>query len=404
MVGAFEYSHTTPEALFPGGETMPSSLSPLASHNPALRTTWKGWSTHTSGTRPYGLDGLYSGSAGLAWRQESGELALYSSFLGSPYYNEEQGSLRGAAGGRRWSLGGSLAVYRNRFSHETLTDRETVFDGSAGCVIKAGPLFMGVSILNAASITGTSLTDSGYGVGIAWQASPMIRVAANARSHRHGITRSWSVTATPTRHFQVSTGYSPDLESYGMSASVAAGNMVLSYGLRSHSALGYTHIVGVTLAASPRFRLSQSDAKPAERVHLNRAKEEELAGIPGVSEKMAHSMSVYRELFGPLTRKSLYQLGMKDADIRHLLQHAYGLAESETRHRRNYSGNYHHRRQQQGKNLFSRLLELGLQPGDALILVQYRMKGDTPAMKMRIESLALDSARKEQVWRLCGIR
>jgi hypothetical protein len=229
-----------------------------------------------------------------------------------------------------------------------------------------------------------------------------------------------SATAHILPAFSLSMGYVRETTACSAAAVLLYGHVSSSYCLKFHPYLGATHSFSVTLMydhiALPSLQFdsmkstSSRRKKIREKININVCTLEELTGIPVVNEDYAERIYKYRQLIGPVSEKSLYQIGMNSADIKELHEYAHGFAREEKRDnagdnhgkkgkRQEQKGLYHEER----RRMFVLLVDAGIRPLASLKITEQAKEGGLVAVDRYLrEAGELDDGDKEKVRKICA--
>ena len=205
--------------------------------------------------------------------------------------------------------------------------------------------------------------------------------------------------------------------------------MMISYGLRYHSYLGATHSLGVsvTLGMAPLEEISYAmktyrrppagNARPA--VDLKACTADELCEIPGIERPVAERLVKYRELMGPLGRKSMIQMGITPREFREMEPYLANLAPDDAsaekfrdKFRKKTAGRGTMRKDahpylsnENRRLLFQALVREGVKAGSALRIAEIARNLGKGGLDKKIDGLVfLSDDEKKAAHRTCGAR
>jgi hypothetical protein len=226
-----------------------------------------------------------------------------------------------------------------------------------------------------------------------------------------GYVNCVSASANILKYFSLKVGYAREAATGSAALSFIYKYISVSYGLKYHPHLGFTHSVGVTLSASEmnidslsygpifsRFRETERD----EKTDINSCSMDRLRRIPGLDVVFAERIMKYRQTIGPLSRTGLLQTGMTESQIDALLLHATGLAPEVLPARPDYGAREKFEKAQ--KELFKKLIGLGLPPASALECAELALRGDRKTLDERLKSLpGMNTQKMKKVLELCAL-
>ena len=157
-----------------------------------------------------------------------------------------------------------------------------------------------------------------------------------------GFSFSWNITdsaverintfttsVNPASFFTVKGGYCRENSSMAASIGIFVKQFMVSYGLKYHPYLGYTHSIGVTYTLSGAVE-SLDYKRPfgttfTKKFNIRSVTEDELKKIDGLTDLSVGRIISYRKKIGPLTEKALMQIGLTGEEIDILEANVYGL-------------------------------------------------------------------------------
>ncbi|HOO71243.1 MAG TPA: helix-hairpin-helix domain-containing protein [Spirochaetota bacterium] len=232
-----------------------------------------------------------------------------------------------------------------------------------------------------------------------------IEINWNITSTAFGYVNTLAFSADLLRYFIFSAGYSRETDSYAAALTLVYRYLSASYGIRYHTHLGLTHSVSFSFSLRSmevdgiHYGGGRADRTITEKVDINRCAKEDMASLPGLPESMALRIIKYRELFGPVTRKSLGQIGLSESEIDLLLHYVCGLAEEKPRARRDTRITVNSKK----KELFALLLQKGLGPETAFIVAEKSNSAGEKELRRILDSdKKIPESTKNEVVDLCG--
>lgn len=332
--GAFEYRTGDPLSLFPVQTAVQDCSAPAVIMNPAYLPFTDSMLLNSNTGRPYSEKVLSTGSSSLQYGSDAYGFQFFWNSFGSDFYREHTVSLKAG-----FSLLSFLhaGISENIYFLRIRTDDLDMYRKSLQTDLAL--LITPVSWLNMAFIQTSipALFDD--------RDRDLIypeRSAGVLLKPGKGFSLSWNITDTaiekvnmfsavvnPTTFMSVSGGYCRENSSLAASLGILAGNFFISYGLRFHPYLGYTHSIGVTYTFKPEIE-SIDYGRPLfsmskKKLNIQTVSIEELKNIDGLKPVSARRIILFREKIGPVTEKSLIQIGLTGEEIRSLEEYVYGM-------------------------------------------------------------------------------
>lgn len=387
---SFNYKETNPASLFPY-YTAASDTAPFTHlSNPAYLPLWNtGYLSFDYG-KPYHMEEMNSGNIRAGYSNGGmGFQAAWNRFGITEYYED---IYEAGFGFRPWkylSLGAGLSYYHLQIGTEEIKYNHGSFDiNSALLLLPFEWISIGFIQENFLALMDRHKKEEDYlypnqGFGIAVKPARGITLSWNVNKIYYGYINSFSVSANVLPVLSLKSGYSKETSSYSFSLSLICRKLTVAYGMSYHTYLGATHKLGVTIA-SMDYSLEQVEYKKRlrrlpvkkKRININTCTMEMLieSGLfsPGTAERIMR----YRNTLGPLSRKSLIQLGFSEKEFKVNRNYITGLTESPrasdyTLKEDSRSKTYEwHKRKGYSidtrKQLFKKLLENGLDASAAL--------------------------------------
>ncbi|MBN1496351.1 MAG: helix-hairpin-helix domain-containing protein [Spirochaetes bacterium] len=412
---AFDYREAPPAALFPfmqavGDASLPDSIS-----NPAYLPHIRYPYLHVSGSMPYTLSDCYSTTLRAGYGTKGVGIRAVWCRTGIEEYaeNTAEASL-GYMPVRYVAAGASVRYYNLAINTVEVSRTIHLVDGECSLLISpARWIDLAFRQENIGSLfikKRRDLLPPDWSAGAALKPFRGLTLAYNCVSTANGYVHCVSAAANVLKYFSVRVGYAREAGTFSAALSFVYKYMAASYGLKYHPHLGFTHSVGVTLAASAITIESLSYGDLFSRIRgrrtpvktdINRCGMEALESIPGLDSAMAGRIMKYRNAIGPLSRKGLVQMGMSEREIDRLLEHATGLVPDETAAGNDYR--VRALREKAQKALFKRLIALGLPPSTAIELSDMAALGQKKALTERINAMQWpDPGKKKQALELCA--
>jgi len=335
--GAFEYRTGDPGSLFPIQGAVHDYSFPYIMTSPALLYLADGFIFSSYAGKPYSEKELTS--AGSALQYGCGEYGVQFSWnsFGTDFYREHTFSLKGGYSLFPFlHLGISGNLYLLKISTNVIAMDKKAYDTDLALLftpfhwLNAGIMQSGVvSLFNHQNDdflyrerSAGILVKPGRGFSLTWNMT-------DTASEREN---TFTATINPAPFFSVSGGYCHENSSFASSIGILAKNIFVSYGLKYHPYLGYTHSIGITFALHPVIESIDYGKPlfpaPLKKVNIQSATPDDLKKIDGLTGLSADRIILYREKIGPLSEKALIQIGLTGDEKKALEENIYGLERS----------------------------------------------------------------------------
>lgn len=413
-IGAFEYRETPPASLFPFSQAASDPSLPDAISNPAYLPAVTYPYLHFSGGMPYTLKGLYASSLRAGYGTRGFGIQAAWDRFGLEQYTEHIVELNiGYMPVKYVSIGAGAYYYNLSIDTVETGLRTHQFDARASIVLSPcrwiDLSFIQENIVSAFRKSRRDLMFPEWSAGAALKPFRGFAILYNVNSTAAGYVNCVSASAAVLKYFSLRAGYAVEATTFAASLSFIYRYIAVSYGIKYHPHLGLTHSVGVTLSAfemniepicyGPVIAAAGGSAAE-KKVDLNACTRDELAALPGTAGRFTDRIMKYRKTIGPLTRTGLLQVGMTEAEINELMEHATGLAPEEEDRKTQYLRRDAAEKSQ--KLLFRKLVGEGLPASTALELSDMAAGGQRDALIRKIGSLReLDANKKKRVLELC---
>jgi hypothetical protein len=339
-LAAFERAPLYPAVLFPYPVAASDEWTAPHPFNPAAGAFPLGWQGTWYYAKPYMLDRMNSGGFSLSRAGDSSSATLDIHTFGIPDYREDTASLAGSMKLSSWLRTGVrvkesfLSIHTPGYSFST---HFTDFDAGASISPFSWMCFAFFQ-QNISSLLDRGHADLAYpawSAGISLKPAQGICFTWNLTRARYAFINSYAVSANIMSAVSLRAGYSRDTSSFAFASSIALGKILVSYGAGFHAFLGTTHSVSLTICSeNPEYeqinylspRIEKFARNTGTRININSCSLEKLSSIPGLPAELATRIIRYRELIGPVSRKSLVQVGVTGHTLDTLLDHIFGLA------------------------------------------------------------------------------
>lgn len=414
-VGAFDYREAPPAALFPFFQAAGDSSLPDPISNPAYLPRIAYPYLLFSGSMPYTLSEFYSSTLRAGYGAKGFGIQALWDRSGIEEYAENIAEINlGYSPIRYVSFGAGVRYYNLAIDTVEVSRTIHLVDGACSILIAPCPwielAFQQENIGSLFVKKRRDLLPPDWSAGAALRPFRGLTLAYNCNSTATGYIHCISASANILKYFSVRVGYAREAGTLSASLSFIYKYLSASYGLRYHPHLGFTHSIGVTLAAGEMKieSLAYGDFFPrmqgkpvALKADINTCGMERLESIPGLGSGMADRIMKYRKTIGPLSRTGLLQIGLTEREIDRLLEHAGGLVPDDAGPdggRRDRE-----RREKAQKELFKKLIALGLSASPALELSDLAAQGRRNALLERINAMQWPDARtKKKALDLCA--
>ena len=337
---SFEYKESHPASLFPFYTASEEVSSPGNSTNPACLPMWQFWHISSAYGKPYSIEEINSGNMRLGTGFNDFGFQIGWSRFGIDEYMED--ALEGNAGYKickylYWGLG--VSYYNLHIDTQELSHNKNLTDFRASFLIMPFSwVSIGIQQENIVSIINKDREDMLYpnsSFGITVKPVQGISFTWNINKIYYDYINSYSITSFIHPNLCLKAGYCREISTYSAAFIFLYQNTRVSYGLRHHSYLGLTHIIGVTVTSVPLVFEQVNYNKKLFRRHLPKKRRkvnikycelEELTEIPVLSHAEAERIIKYRNIIGPVSRKSLFQIGLSEKEIDQLHDYISGLS------------------------------------------------------------------------------
>jgi hypothetical protein len=410
----YAYEPAAAENIFPYQTAVvkDSPAAPLV--NPSLLPFAHGVYLSSSFARPYSVGDLNAAyvKGGLSY-DGFGISCGWTRFGIKEYYEDRFLAGGGFSPAGFISFGAEGFMKRNVISTEVIQSKTKLYDGTLFLTLVPNNFMrIGFRQDNIVSIYRRNrrdllYPDTSFGFGVV----PVKGVFASwnyTRTFNGGIN-TWEFTADLLKQFSVSAGYSRETSTYGFSGSLALNRISFSYGISYHAYLGTTHRAGITLSTDiisfkeidAMQRRLVPDTDKGVCVDLTSCTLEELCHIHALTAMHAERLIKFREIIGPISDKSLRQMGLSNKEIEEVENHSVGLvyddpSQKKKTDEKRFSSMPFVKRGEVRKALFIRLVEGGIPPARALKVSDLAMQKPIREVIAAIDSIEELSADEKQ--------
>jgi hypothetical protein len=415
LTAAFDYRVTPPASLFPFRQSANDDSLPDSISNPAYLPRIRYPYLHCSESRPYTLDSLYATTLRAGYAAKGFAVQAVWDRFGIDQYLENVVDLNLAYMPVRYVSIGAGASYYNLAINSTEASMRTHQADCRASLLVAPFEWIEIAFQqeNMVSLFIKKRRDLMFPEWIAGLALKPIRgfsLLYNISSTSNGYVNTIAATANVLKYFSIRAGYAHEATTYSFALSFIYKYISVSYGLRYHPHLGFTHSAGVTLSASEMRIDSLSygtifsrarEIRNGPVVNINTCSMEELTSVPGLPQYIAERIMKYRKTTGPLSRMALLQVGLTEKEIDGLLGSITGLAPDEQGKGLSPVARDNYEKAQ--KDIFKKLVALGIPAATALELADMAMSEKKKSCVERINSLTdLPPDKKKQALVICA--
>ena len=422
LMTSFEYRESNPTALFPYYYAVDDCSYGNVS-NPAYLPFLKHSYIATTYSQPYAIGDLNASSMRLGHGTgRTGYQASWSRF-GIDEYRED--ILEANVGYRPgWCMAGvGITGYRLCVKTENYSFSHSLLDFRASLIlIPFQWLTLGFYQENINSLIDDQRADMlypGSSFGILLKPVQGISLLWNSNRMYYGYVNSFSISINLLQYLNLRTGYSRETATYAASFMFIYRLITVSYGLRHHPFLGSTHCLGVSLStrALSLERIVYRTRLPAwrssdriKKININACSLDDLKRIPSLSDVIAHRIIKYRNVIGPVSRKTLVQVGLSSKEVRSLKRYVFGFASDSADKQYQQKGGSHRARKKfrrgvslkKRRELFRRLIASGIRASIALSICEHAGKANRTSLYRFIEKLPENSDNKRLIRRICS--
>jgi hypothetical protein len=340
---AFEYKTGSPDALFPVQNAIHDYSSPVVMMTPALLPFAGGLLLNSSAGRPYSEEILATGSSAIQYGTGDYGLQMSWNSFGADFYREHIFSLKaGYSIFPFLQAGVSENLYILKIDTDDLALEEKKPETDFAVLLSPSSwfnaAFIQTGLISLIRDENSSIIYPERSFGILIKPGNGFSLSWNITDTAAERVNTFSAAVNPSSFFSVKGGYCRENSSFAASFGVLTNKFFVSYGLRYHPYLGYTLSLGITYTLSPEIE-SLNYGKPlfssaGKKINVKTATPDDLKKIDGLRAVSAERIIMYREKIGPVTEKSLMQIGLTGEEINIFENHVYGLE----RTRRNKEG------------------------------------------------------------------
>ncbi len=420
LAGAFEYRTSDPAMLFPYIRAAEDSALPGSVISPSMLSFQGGLEFFGSTSRPYSEKSLTGTSSALRYSGREGGAQLYWNRFGDDVYREDSFSLGGAFPVLKYFTAGiSENLYRLQidtdegiFTRDLYSTDMSISAQPAGWIKFA---FVQTGMMTKAKGNNKEIIYPEWSAGILVSPEPGFSLSWNITDCAPRFVNTFTVTAVPLPNLAVRGGYSRETCSFAGSISLMIKKISVTYGLRLHSYLGYTHSLGVSFSGKsspPSIDYGRPvcvKTERTERIDINSSSYDDILDLPEMDKVRARRIILYREKIGPISDEALFRIGMKGEEVAMVKHRIYGLEEDIIPGRNKQKKNFSPKRWKSSpetriKRLFRKMLTRGIKADMALKFSEGAVKRKRSIADEINRDGELTDKEKAIIRRLCGIR
>ncbi len=426
---AFTYREIHPAALFPFFRAAVESDIARPFANSAYLPESPSFFVDMSYARPYNLDGLSASSvcAGTSLNNIGAQLSWHS--FGIDEYKEDifETSL-GYKLSNHISAGITPSISKLSINTELASFNDYFFNVHAGLVISPFEwLALGYRQENIRTLFLDEARDMHYP---GWSAGAVLKpargfsISYNLNKTHFSYINTFAASANLLKWLSVAGGYSRETSSLAGACTIIVNGIMASYGLRYHSYLGTTHSFSATLryGALPLEEISYSNPRKPScdgAINAKTCSLDDLTNI-GIAPLVAERIIKYRETIGPLSKKSLIQMGLSSKEYRRLSPCFLNLADDDIALKKEHQKkNVPHmkkfnkaqkpdlpfRNAEARKLLFQKLIQEGVKASSALRITELAKDLSQQKLLDSINHLSfLNDSEKQAAKKVCAAR
>lgn len=422
LMTSFEYRENNPTALFPYYYAVDDWSSGNVS-NPAYLPFLKHSYIASTYSQPYTMGDINASSMRLGHGMgRTGYQASWSRFGIDEYREDILEANIGYNPGGYLLAGMGITGYRLCVKTENYSFSRSLLDFRASLIlIPFQWLSLGFYQENINSLIDEQRADilyPGSSFGISLKPVQGISLLWNSNRMYYGYVNSFSISINLLQSLNLRTGYSRETSTYAASFMFIYRLITVSYGLRHHPFLGSTHCLGVSLStrALSLERIAYRTRLPAwhssdriRKIDINACSLDDLRRIPSLSDVIAQRIIKYRNVIGPVSRKTLLQVGMSSKEARSLQRYVSGFASDSVEKQylqtgRSQRGRKKYRRVplKKRRELFRRLIESGIRASIALSICEHAGKVNKTSLVHFIDTLPeISNSSKRLIRKIC---
>jgi len=419
--GAFEYRTENPDALFPNLQAVYDYSYPAIMINPAQLPQSDRFIFNSNGGRPYSEKELMSGGMAMQYGSKNYGLQISWNSFGADFYREHTFSLKAAYSIFSFlNVGISENLYILKIATDELSEDWKRNDTDISFLFSPYQwLNFAFTQTGIASLINENINEKNSDMlynersfGVLFKPGKGFSIAWNNTTTAIERLNIFSVSVNPTKFITLKAGYIKENSSFSTVVGILADTLFISYGLKYHPFLGYSHSIGISYTIGSGIE-SLDYKKPLfatnrEKININRASLDELKAM-NLSDVSAERIILYREKIGPITDKALVQIGLTSDEIKIIRANVYGIERASA----NKDGDTEPKkdskkfiktppRQERIKTKFQQLIKEGIQASTAIKYSELSESVNKNEFRAKLQSdNSLSSDQKKSIERIC---
>ena len=417
LLASFEYSSSYPNLLFPHSVATLHSSVISGYSNIAQVSLVESSSLSSSSEQVIGIDNIINRTSSLTIYRSPFSFAMNYHTFGIKEYQEDSLTVGiGSKWLRYLSLGFSYNIYKISSHIEDISIDEYINDISFSCIFSPFEFlefaFIDKNIYSQISQRNQSFISPLWSGGVSLKFTKGIWSDLNYCSTAFGHITTIDVSINLLSSLSIKGGYAFETKSYSASLSILVNKATVSYGFKLHPYLGASHSIGLTLTFNPQnykaisYTPMTTKARKIEsmRIDISTATTKQLMEIPQLTEEHIYNIIAYRKIIAPISKNSLYQIGLSKVEIKTLLLNSYGykLKKKFSPKKRKHIKFKRKRKFINTTNLFKDLIISQCPPTIALKICQLAVKHNSGKIKKLIKkSSKINSTKKIALLKIC---
>lgn len=421
LFSAFEYKGGEPASLFPFTIAAENYQIPGIYTNPLSIPVNEGLTISAYGSKPYLAKGLHSYTSGLKYSSGNyGAQFLWNSF-GADFYSENRFTAgSGISVFNIISFGADVSAYKLKIDTDEESFSRTLYDTDIAAQLIPWR-WLSLSVIQNCALTAFSDKNSmelypEKSAGILLKPSGGFSISWNLTDTSADYINSFGADITPAKFLSLRGGYTPEDSRFAASVTFILNKLYISYSIASHPYLGYTHSFGITCSTDSdietiSYRKSMPE-KPETKININSASDDEIKNIPELSSRSSGRIILYRIKAGPVTEKTLTQLGLDNDEIDSVKINCYGFARDQRKDKIDDEASYRNKKRKSKpyiprkeliRERFRKMIKAGIPAATAIRYSELPgTAGRTEIESILDEDPSLTYEQKDSVRKICA--
>lgn len=407
-INSFEYKTVNPSTLFPYTVATQDYSHPSTITNPAYLSLLK--QNYITGSKEYvySLNEVESSylSVGFFFR----DLGINTSWhrFGIKEYFEDQIS---TSIGYRYNNFISIGLSQNYYilsvssNEQNFSDKYNNFSSSILIIPKKWIHFSFIqkNIFSINNKNQDSISPESSG-GISVQVSRGLWFYWNLTNTYNEKINSFSTSINLLNNLSLRLGYTKESSSYSTAILIKLKKITTSYGFRFHPYLGNSYSFGLTISNSSKkfipLNYNKNYKKRKKRININNSNLKQLLKNTSLTPLHAKRIIKYKKIIGPISKKTLGQIGLSSKEKRIVLNEIYGLQIPIKKKFKRYN---RYKKKNKIKYFFVALLKTGIDPTLSLELSKIAKRNNKKSVKKYIlRNSLISKLNKEKLLKLCS--